>query len=338
MEEADLFVRMRRRACGAAICATALGLTLPIMHSAYAQTESYPSRPITLIVPFGAGSATDLLARVLAIGLSAQLGQNVIVDNKPGAGGSIGITAIARARADGYTIGMVGSGPLCLYPQVNDKVPYNPRQDFTPLINLAASPLVLVVPAQSEIKSLPDLLAQMKKRQLRYNSLGNGTALHLAGALLTQQTGAAADHIPYRSAGDALTALFSEQVDFSFLAAPMIVGSVRSGRLRAIGVTTPSPSPALPDVPSLGTLGLKDFDKTSPWFGLAGPAGIDAGVSGTLHKALTKAMAEPALQARLLEAGFIPMPLNSPVEFASFIGDQFRFWGNLVKVSGAKAE
>lgn len=339
MRKVNQVVRMRRRVCGAAVCAATLGSVLPIVNSAHAQTEPYPSRPITIIVPYGAGSGTDLLARIVAPGLSAQLGQNVIVENKAGAGGSIGTTAIARARADGYTLGMAASATFGVNPHLYSNLPFDPRKDFTPLIKLATTPNALVVSARSEIKSVPELLAQMKKRQMRYNSFGNGTTQHLAGALLTHQAGAPADHIPYRSAGDALTALIAgQEIDFAFQALPAVINHVRGGRLRAIGVTTVSPSPALPDVPSLGTVGLKNFDKTSVWWGLVGPAGIDAKITRTLHDALTKALADPAMQARLMESGYIPAPPNSPAEFGAFIGDQLQFWGELVKVSGAKVD
>ncbi|MBN9428893.1 MAG: tripartite tricarboxylate transporter substrate binding protein [Burkholderiales bacterium] len=322
----------------AAIAATILGVLPLIAPSASAQTGPYPSRPITLIVPYGPGSANDLLARMLAPDLSANLGQNVVVDNKPGAGGSIGTAAIARARNDGYTIGISGSATFGVNPNLYTNLPYDARKDFTPLVKLASTPNVLVVPGQSDIKSVPELLARMKKQQLRYNSLGNGTTQHLAGALLASQAGAVADHLPYRSTGDALTALLSAQVDFAFYALPAVVNHIKDGRLRALGVTTPTPSAALPDVPSLSTTGLKDFDKTSVWFGMAAPAGLPDAVTVALHGALEKTLANPAMQARLLSSGYVLAPAASQAEFSSFIADQLSFWGQLIKVSGTKVE
>lgn len=322
----------------AVMAATILGVLPPATPSANAQTGAYPSRPITLVVPYGPGSANDLLARMLVPDLSAVLGQNVVVDNKPGAGGSIGTAAIARARQDGYTIGIAGSATFGVNPNLYTNLPYDARKDFTPLVKLASTPNVLVVPAQSEIKSVPELLAHMKKRQLQYNSLGNGTTQHLAGALLARQAGAVADHIPYRSAGEALTALLSAQVDFAFYALPAVVNHIKDGRLRALGVTTPTPSAALPDVPSLGTTGLKDFDKTSVWFGMAAPAGIPDAASTALHAALEKVLANPSMQAKLAASGYVLAPAATRAEFASFIADQLSFWGELIKISGTKVE
>jgi len=311
------------------------------MGSAYAQTDLYPSRPITVIVSVGAGSATDLLARAIAPALGSKLGQSVIVDNKPGAGSLIGTSAIARARPDGYTFGIVSTSAFGINPHLYRNLPYDVQKDFTPVTEMTVTPNALVVSTHSEINSLRDLLAEMKSRRLRYNSFGNGTTQHLAGALLVSQVGASADHIPYRNTGDMMTALIGgresgQSIDFAFQALPAVVSYVRSGQLRVIGVTTPTP--AVPSAPVLDEQGLNDFSRTSVWFGLVGPAGIDPKIVDIVYKAVVGVLADPVVQGRLQAAGFIPAVSKSPAEFGRFVTDQLQFWKGVVKISGAKVE
>ena len=316
-----------------ALIAAAIFFVLP---SANAQSERYPSRPVSLVVPYGPGSANDLLARKLAPELAANLRQSVVVENKPGAGGSLGTAVIAKAKPDGYTIGMAGSATMGVNPNLYSSLPYDVRKDLAPLVKIATTPNVLVVPAQSEITTLPEFMARMKVQRLRYASLGNGTTQHLASTMLARQVGTDADHIPYRSAGDALTALLSAQVDFAFYPVPSIISYIRDGRVRAVAAT--SPSADLPDVPALETAGLKDFRKVDVWFGLAAPAGLPAAVAKVLHEALEKTLSNPATQTQLRALGYTLSPVASQAEFSEFVADQLSFWGELIKVSGTRIE
>ncbi len=229
-----------------------------------AQSATYPARPAAFVVAYTPGSANDLLARIIAPELAVHLGQNVIVENKPGAGGSIGVGAVARAKNDGYTFGLVSTSTMAINPAIYRSVPYDPIKDFTLVIKLASTPNILVVPGQHPATSTQDLMRRMlaKEKGFQFGSPGNGTAQHLEAALLAKAAGARADHVPYRGPAEQLTALVAGQVDFGFFALPAALGYVKDGRLRALGITTLTASNLLPNVPSLSTAGLEGFDKT----------------------------------------------------------------------------
>ena len=302
-----------------------------------ADPGTYPSRPITAVVPYSPGSANDMLTRLVAPSLSKNIGQSVVVVNRPGAGGALGTTAIARAQPDGYTIGIAGSATLGVNPHLYDNLSYDAGKDFTPLLRLATAPNVLVVSASSTIKTLDELRAALKTGKLRYNSFGNGTTQHLAGALLAHQANAKADHIPYKNAGEAMTAILSGQVDFGFYALPAVLSQIEAGKLRALGLTTPTPAVPLAGVPLLNDSGFNDFDRTSVWFGMVGPAGIEQPVARRLHESLSTALNDRELNHRLVQAGYVLAPPESPEDFARFMSSQLDFWKELVRVSGAKA-
>lgn len=318
-----------------AVGATALGVPC-----AQAQSGSYPERPISIVVPYTPGSATDILARIVASELTIHLGQNVVVENKPGAGGSIGTTAVARAKNDGYTLCVVSTATMGINPALYRSLPYSPLKDFTPVIKLASTPNILLVPAQSSVRSTQDLLRRLKEKEkvFQYNSGGNGTTQHLAGVLLVRMAGASADHVPYRGPAEAVTALLSSQVDFGFQALPAAVSVVKSGRLRGLGITSARASAALPDVPSLSAAGLDGFDKTDVWFGVAAPKGTPDAVVQILHDGFAKTLSNPAVQAKLAAAGFDPAPPASASEFEQLVRDQIAFWTDLVKASGASVD
>jgi tripartite-type tricarboxylate transporter receptor subunit TctC len=319
----------------AAAAAMALGVTC-----VHAESGTYPDRPISIVVPYTPGSATDILARIVASELTVHLGQNVMVENKPGAGGSIGTTAVARAKNDGYTLCVVSTATMGINPALYRSLPYDPLKDFTPVIKLASTPNILLVPAQSRVTSAQDLLRRMKQKEkvFQYNSGGNGTTQHLTGVLLVRMAGANADHVPYRGPAEAVTALFSAQVDFGFQALPAAVSAVKSGRLRALGITSSKPSAALPDVPSLSAAGLEGFDKTDVWFGIAAPKDTPDALVQILHGGFVKTLSNPAIQAKLAGAGFDPAPPAAASEFAQLLRDQVAFWADLVKASGASVD
>lgn len=329
----------RRQFLCAASSAVAAGAAALVVPRASAQSAAYPTRPISLVVTYPPGSAPDILARIVASDVPTHLGQNVIVENKPGAGGSIGLAAVARAVNDGYTLCLVSPAPMAINPFLYKNLSYDPIKDFTPVIKLASSPNLLLVSAQSPVTSVRDLMRRMKEREkdkaLQYNSIGNGTTQHLLGVMLANQAGARAEHVPYRGVPDQMAALVAGQVDFGFVALASSISSVKSGRLRALGVTSTKPSAFLPDVPSLASAGLEGFEKTDLWFGVVAPKNMPEAVMQTLHRAFVTTLGNPAIQTKLSGAGFGPVPPASANEFRQFIGEQVAFWSELVKASGA---
>jgi len=307
--------------------------------SASGQSAAYPSRPITLLVSYTPGSTPDVIARIVAPVLASNLGQPVIVENKAGAGGTIGLAGVARARNDGHTLGLVNPAIIATAPAMYRNLPYDPVKDFSAVIKLATAPIVLLVPANSPAKTTQELLRLMKeKKKVLYSSGGVGTAQHLQGALLARMAGATGDHVPYRGQSQQLLGLVAGEADYTFSSLPGAIGFVKDGRLRALGVTTPSPSPSLPDVPSLSTAGLKGYDKSTAWFGVVVPAGTPEAVVDTLHRAFVKAIMNDEVRSKLAGVGFDTPPPTSADEFGQFIREQIPFWGNLVKISGATVD
>jgi tripartite-type tricarboxylate transporter receptor subunit TctC len=234
---------------------------------------------------------------------------------------------------------MVSNPVMAINPWLYRNPPYDPIRDFAPVIRLANTPNLLLVSAQSPVRSVQDLMRRMKERRkenaFQYASSGNGTGQHLEGVMLAKLAGASADHVPYRSVPDQLTALAGGQVDFAFSTLSSSISFVKSGRLRALGITSTQPSALLPDVPSLSSVGLSGFEKTDTWLGIITQKETPDAVMQTLHRAFAKVLGNPDIQAKLVAAGFDPAPLVPAGEFAQFIRDQFAFWGELVKMSGA---
>lgn len=261
-----------------ALAATLLVCSLP---SLYGQT--WPSRPIKLIVPFPPGGLIDIMARMVAPRLAQELGQAVVIDNKPGAGGNLGAAEAARATPDGYTL-LMASAPLTISPALYKSLPYKPEQ-IAPVGLLGRVPNVLLVNPASGINTVADLTqrAQAKPGQLNYGSNGQGTSLHLSAELYKSQTGTAVTHIPYRGAAAGLTALMANEVDMMFDNLPSALGLVQGGKLKPLAVTTAQRSSVLPDVPTMEEAGLKGF-QVSAWFGLAAPAGLPLAVQQRLSR------------------------------------------------------
>ena len=305
-----------------------------------AQDPAYPTSPLTIVVTFTPGSTPDLMARILAPDLAVHLGQNVVVMNKPGAGGTIGLASVARAAKDGYTLGLVSPATIATAPAMYKDLPYDPVKDFTAVIKVATTPIVMLVPPGSPAKSAQDLLKAMgeKSKAYRYSSGGVGTAQHLQGALFAKLAGVSADHIPYRGQSEQLLGLVRGEVDYTFSSLPGAIGFVKDGRLRALGVTTPTPSASLPDVPSLSSAGLKGFEQSTAWFGMVVPSGTPDAVVETLHRAFVKTLLNPDVQAKLSKIGFDAAPPDRPGEFGQFIREQIPFWAELVRISGASAQ
>ncbi|MFG5410333.1 tripartite tricarboxylate transporter substrate binding protein [Piscinibacter sakaiensis] len=302
-----------------------------------------PAKPVRIVVPFAAGGTTDILARALAPELGRAFGQTFVVDNKPGAGGNVGAAEVAKSAADGHTLlmGTVGTHGInqSLYP----KLPYDPIKDFAPVTLVAGVPNVLVLnPAKAEalkIASVPDLIRYARANPGRLNmaSSGNGTSIHLAGELFKARTGTFMVHFPYRGSAPALLDLIGGTMDLMFDNLPSALPHIRSGKLKALAVTSAQRSAAVPDLPTIAEAGpVPGFDASS-WFGLLAPAGTPADVVTRLQQESLKAMGTPALKERLLAQGAIPSGMP-PAQFAQYIAAETQKWGEVVKVSGAKVD
>jgi len=322
-----------------------LVLTASITLVAGAQAQSWPSKPVRIVVPFPAGGTTDILARALAPELQRVFGQPFIVDNKPGAGGNVGAADVAKATPDGHTflMGTVGTHGInvSLYP----KLPYDPVKDFVPVTLVAAVPNVLVLnPAKAQqlgIDSVADLIRYAKANPGKLNmaSSGNGTSIHLAGELFKTMTGSFMVHMPYRGSGPALIDLIGGNVDLMFDNLPSALPQIKAGRLKAIAVTSNQRSQAVPELPTIEQAGgplLKGYEASS-WFGLLAPAGTPIDVVNRVQQETAKALASPALKERLLAQGAIPSGMTS-AEFAKHIEAETAKWAKVVKASGAKVD
>jgi len=323
------------RALVAALLATiAFVATTP----AAAQGAAYPTKPVRLVVPFPAGGTTDILARAVAQKLSETWGQQVIVDNRPGAGGNIGSELVAKSPPDGYTLLMGTVGTHAINPSLYAKMPYNHVKDFTPVILVAGVPNVLVVNPSLPVNSVQELIAYGKANpnKLNFASSGNGTSIHLSGELFRTMTGVQMTHVPYKGSSPALTDLIGGQVQLMFDNLPSSLQFIKAGKLRALAVTSLARSQALPDVPTLAESGLPGFEASS-WFGVLAPAGTPADIVAKLNGAVAAWLASPAAKEQLAAQGAIPAG-GSPDAFVKHIADESAKWAKVVKASGAHVD
>jgi tripartite-type tricarboxylate transporter receptor subunit TctC len=304
--------------------------------SAFAQ--AYPSKPVKIIVAFTAGSATDILARVVADSLSKSLGQPFVVENKPGAGGSVGTAQAKDAAPDGYTLVAAGSGPFGINPAIYSKLPYDPLRDFEPIGNIVLTPQVIVVGAQTPYKSIKDLVAAAKAKpgEIAYASLGNGSTSHLTIEAFQSAAGIKLNHIPFKGSSDAQTQIIGGQVPLMSDTVSGVLAQVKAGKLRAIGVAIPQRSPYLPDVPTVAEQGYPGFESVG-WIGLAAPAKTPVAILDKLNAELKKINQDPAVKAKLEQLAFTPVS-DSRQEFAAWIKSEIEKWKRVAKESGAKAD
>lgn len=312
----------------AALLATGMG-------SALAQAD-FPNKPLTMIVPFSAGGTTDILARIVGQALGQELGESIIIENKPGAGGNIGAQQAARAKADGYTLFMGTVGTHAINQSLYKKLPYDPLKDFTPLSRVATVPNLLVAHPSRPYKTVQEMIAYAKANpgDVTYGSPGSGASPHVSGALFQSMTGAELTHIPYKGSAPAVSDLLGNQIAVMFDNMPSAIQHVRSGKLRPIAVTTAKRSPELPDVPTIAEAGVPGYEATS-WFGLWAPAGTPAPVLDKLHSALTKVLQDPAVVKKIADQGG-EVVIDTPAEFEAFIQSEAAKWGKVVKESGAE--
>ena len=315
--------------------AAALVMATPFV-TPTASAQAWPNRPIKLVVPFPPGGLIDYMARLIAPKLSNELGQPIVIDNKPGAGGNLGAAEAARAKADGYTL-LMASPPLTISPALYSKLPYKP-EDIAPVALLGRVPNVLMVHPTSGINAVAELtaLAKSKPGQLNYASNGQGTSLHLSAELYKSQSGAFVTHIPYRGAAAAQTGLMATEVNMMFDNLPSALGLINGGKLKALAVTTPMRSSALPDVPTMEEAGMKGFQVFS-WFGVAAPTGLPAPVLQKLEQALERVANMPEVKAAMLKSGAEPAWANSQ-GLASFMQADTAKWKNVAAFANIKLD
>lgn len=299
---------------------------------------AYPDKPVTLLVPFPPGGSTDLIARMVAPKVQEKLGGSFLVDNKGGAGGTIGTAMVKRAAPDGYTLLVTSLGPLVIGPHLMKNVAYDATKDFDYITVAVQAPNVLAVPASSPHKSLADLLAYEKAHpgKMTFASSGNGSSDHLTAELFWQQSGTSGVHVPYKGGGPATTDLIGGQVDASFMNINAAMPHLKAGKLRALAITSTKRSPLLPDVPTLEEAGVKGVVVTS-WQAFAAPKGIPADIRTKLHDAVVAALNDPANKARLLDLGF-EIVGNTPEQFKQFQASEFARWKKLIETRKITAD
>lgn len=304
-----------------------------------AWAQNYPARPVRLLVPLAPGSSGDILARRLGQEFTLQMGQPFVIENKAGAGGTIAMAEIAKATPDGYTIGLASQGHLVFNPSLYARPGYDPVRDFAPLGLIGGVSNVLVVAQDSPVRDVADLIARAKAKPgaLTYSSGGSGTSHHLSGVLFAQQAGLELLHVPYRGAPAGITAVMSGEVDMGFYNTPTVLAQIRSGKLRALAVTSQERAALLPDVPTMDAAGVKGYLVTT-WSGLVAPAGTPAPVLATLSQALARALTKPEVQKTLAEQGIPLVPDHSPEAMARTIADDLRQWPEVIRKSGARVD
>ena len=318
--------------------ANAMILALGTLASHAALAQAYPAKPIRLVVPFPPGGSTDIVARIVAQKLSDRLGQQVVVENRGGAGGTIGAEAVAKAPPDGYTLVVGTTSTHAVAPSVYGKIGYDPVKDFAPISLIAVTPYLLVVNPSVNVKSLQEFVGYVKARpgKLNYASAGTGSTTHLAMEMLKSAAGLYIVHIPYNGNGPAGTAVIAGQVEILFGSLPAVLPHAKSGRVRPLAVGTPKRSPSLPDVPTVAESGFPGFD-ASLWLAIMAPAGTPAPIVDRLQKEIHAVIASPDTADALNKAGAEPIT-STPAELAAMVKDGVEKYGKVVKQAGVKPE
>ena len=303
--------------------------------SRIAKAQSYPSRPVRLIVPVAPAGASDITARLIGQWLSERLGQQFVIDNRPGGGGNIGTEAVVRASPDGYTLLMVGGNAInaTLY----DKLSFNFSRDIAPVASIIRTPFVMAVNPTVAAKTVPEFIAYAKTSpgKINYASAGTGTATHLTGELFNMMAGVDMVHVPYRGGGPALNDLLAGQVQVMFPTTVSSIGYITAGRLRALAVTAATRSEALPGIPTVGEF-VPDYE-ASNWYGVGAPKATPGEIVDKLNKEINAGLADPKMQARLADFGGTPL-VGSPADFGKLIADETEKWGNVIRALNIKAE
>ncbi len=311
---------------------------LGVLATATGQAQTYPTRAITLIVPFPAGGTTDILGRFVGQALSAAWNQPVVVENRGGAGGNIGAAAVAKAAPDGYTL-LVGTvGTHAINASLYTKMPYDTLKDFAPVTQIASVPNMLVVTPSLPVGSVTELIAYAKANPGKLNmaSSGNGTSIHLSGELFKVMTGVDMVHVPYKGSAPALNDLMGGQVQLMFDNMPSALPQVKGGTLKALAVTTATRSPAMPDLPTVAEAGVPGFEASS-WFGVFAPAGTPKEIVAKLQTEIARILKSPEMTERLAQQGAVAVG-NTPDEFGAYVQSELVKWAGVVKASGARVD
>ena len=299
-----------------------------------AQAQTFPDRPIKIIVPFGPGGFTDVAARILQKELAPAIGQAVIIENKPGAGSTIGTAEVSKAKPDGYTLVMISTAHV-ISPHLYKQMPYDALRDFAPVMKIAEGPYVLVVHPSLGVKSVSELVALAKAQpgKVDYASSGNGSAQHLVGALFTTMAGANLTHVPYKGSSQAMNDLIGGQVKVSFVGVPNALPNLASGKLKALGVSTAKRYSEMPDVPTIAEAGVPGYDATI-WLGLLAPPGTPREIVQKLNADITKILSTPDARKLMASAG-VDVATSTPEEFARLMAAEMDRWGKVVRETGA---
>ena len=315
---------------------TLLALTTLVTAAAFAQ--AYPTKPIRMIVPFPPGGGNDIIARLVAQKLGSRLGQNVIVDNRAGANGIVGLSAVMQAAPDGYTLGIAAAGPMAVNPSLYDKLAYDPVKDFEPITNMVIYPLLLVTHPSVPAKTMPELLAlaRQKPGTLFFASPGSGNSGHLAGELLNSLAKVNTVHVPYKGQGPAVADLLAGQVQMLYSSIPSVLPLVQQGRLRAIAIGSEQRLSSMPAVPTIAESGVPGYEAYS-WIGIVAPAGTPQPIITKLNQEIVQILKQKDVEAELLAQGAIAVA-DSPQHFGAYIKTEIAKWGAVVKSANIKAD
>ncbi|WP_047216948.1 MULTISPECIES: Bug family tripartite tricarboxylate transporter substrate binding protein [Delftia] len=326
------------RCLNARLLAALVGVAAIVPMGAAQAQDAYPRKPIRLVVPFPPGGGTDMIARTVAQRLADHNKWTVVVDNRPGAGGNLGVDAVAKAAPDGHTLVMGQTSNLAINPSLYAKLPYDPLKDLVPVALVSSAPIVMAAPANSPYKTFADLVkaAKAKPDGLTLGYSGNGTVAHLAGELAENAAGIKLRHVPYKGAAQAMTDLVGGQIDFYMSAVPTLLGQVRNGKLRAVMVTSLKRSDQLPQTPTLAESGYKDFEAVT-WFGVLAPAGTPQAIVQQLNKAINDALLVPEVAEKLRSEGGEVLG-GSSEKFAALLRAEVPRWARIVKDSGASLD
>jgi len=300
-----------------------------------ARAQGYPTRPVTIVVPYTPGGSTEILTRIIAQNLTPRLGQTVIVENRPGAGTVIGASYVAKAEPDGYTLLMVTPTPMAINVRVHKELPYDPVRDFVPLVMVAAAPFVLIVNPELPVRSVKELIAYAKERpgKLSYGSGGVGAPHHLYAELFKSMTGIQLTHVPYKGSVPALNDVLAGHIELMFCDVPPAAGMIQAGKVRALGVTTKARLAAFPDLPPISEAGVPGFE-VAGWFMVVAPARTPPAVVDKLHTEMKTVLATPALKEQIAKLSLLPLETGSIDDMKSFVKSEIVRWGKVVEAAG----
>jgi tripartite-type tricarboxylate transporter receptor subunit TctC len=307
------------------------GLSLPAVADA-----AYPNRPIKWIISFPPGGSTDVVARAMLPSLEKRLGQPLVIENRGGAGGNLGVDAVAKAEPDGYTIGFAAAGALAVNVSLVDKMPFNVTKDLAPITLVGTSPFILVATPKFEVSSLKDVIAAAKAKpgELSIGHGGNGTAMHLTAALFNQMSGVSTTLVPYRGSGPVTADVVAGHIPLGITDGPSAMGQIKGGAVKPIAVSSLKRTPSLPDVPTFDELGLKGYESIG-WYGVIAPAGTPPDIIKKLNMAFVETLKEPEVIERIRSVGAEPAPMT-PDQFVAFIGNETSKWADVIRKAGIK--